>query len=1101
MESEIDVNAELNYATFQLSPVLNRYEAVICSKGITEKLASGSLDQLQLHLQEAERFRSSLSSEVFKLQPGKILKGSSWFTKSTLALFLRIVNSPEALNSVSATVNEIFQLEETHLALSSKVLADHSSSGVTGVFLKEEGSTEQMKIETVTSDATKNELLRALDLRLMALKEEMIASFNQVASSNFSTKQISDLVAFSEHFGAVDLRNSLEKYLSIISNGPIAEPSVEPLMVSHDSNEMSEKMSEPWSGTTNPASNGVSPAKLAQVERQSSSESEESSEVSDEDQIVAERSRPAIRSASPRRSASPMRRVQIGRSGSRRSTTLTIKSLNYFPSRERNSLNRGADESNSGDEESDQPLKKPDTAARMMSVQDAINLFESKQKDKNIMDTEKKRGSGDVSSTTNKSVLRRWSAGTHNYVTHQSQEITSDTPPQSTPTILVPEIEEKKLVEVKDTSNVLACSFATPEVGASQANTLGGMLSEVESMASLTSSSLSNPMELMKPQLEEISSQATVSAERNCQKESEINQRLIKNLENKPGKAKSTKAGSNGLEDTSNELKGVSNSRHKKKMNEKLPADNAEKRTAKKSQFMVLQGALEQSKEETVSKIGAVKGKHISPVHSQRPRRNSAPPILPKEVLKPTVSKKVSPRSTAPATHNALSSGPLPKTSGTQITRSSPKMVLSDILPSRQKVQSASSYTKPSPNTWRPLEQQKAKKGTITDSKPAIKGQEEKKLKAATKNNRSVKTKATPALGDDFGFTAKPTYSKVTQKSSVVPPESKPFLRKGTRIGSGVVPVLAKTKVSQANVSPEESRDLIRNADKESSPTESISKEVEVCDAQPVSQGDSNLETSIDNGLNIDKKESMDQSLAAPNSFISNSLELPTVEFQPDEDMGISSAAWVEVENEEALTWCEKNLLNNAVSPVLVPMLSSSPCIDHSLSQVLQTDSNEPEIIEWGNAENPPALIYQKDAPKGLKRLLKFARKNKGEASVTGWSSPSVFSEGEDDLEESKGANRYSDSLLRKSALQAKVYSHQKTMLSESFDCGNSSKRTPEYHRVNDILSGQSNNSILKLEKLREGHASVAATSTKGSRSFFSLSTFRSSKSNDTKPQ
>lgn len=52
----------------------------------------------------------------------------------------------------------------------------------------------------------RNELLRALDLRLTALKEEILVLLNQAVGSNLSTGEISDLSAFVQRFGTSEFR-------------------------------------------------------------------------------------------------------------------------------------------------------------------------------------------------------------------------------------------------------------------------------------------------------------------------------------------------------------------------------------------------------------------------------------------------------------------------------------------------------------------------------------------------------------------------------------------------------------------------------------------------------------------------------------------------------------------------------------------------------------------------------------------------------------------------------------------------------------------------------------------------------------------------------
>ncbi|XP_008793394.2 COP1-interacting protein 7-like isoform X1 [Phoenix dactylifera] len=1098
MEGEITANTVLDYAVFRISSNQNRYEALVCSKGNTEKLASGPLDQLALHLPEAKGCQSKSSSQSFQLQPVESLKGSSWFTKSTLGRFLHIVNLPEMLKSVNAIENEMSQLEDTRRFHLSLYVKDHPGSQTADGCLDEVGLTQKINVETMSSDATKNELLRAINLRFTVLREELAASFDRAAGTTLSIKQISDLEAFARHFQAVDLRNSLLKYLAIIPKDQLSEPTVEQTTHSEDTTNNCEDITgaicQPSQqiDITKPFSDGASPAKIAQAERQGSTESEESSDSSDEDRTCVERSRPLIRSASPRRSASPMRRIQIGRSGSRRSTALTIKSLSYFPVRERIPFNRDADRNNSEDE-SDQPQRKSDNTVGRISVQDAINLFESRQKDQNL--DIQRRASG-VSISTNKSVLRRWSAGMGNSFNHSSQQSATNTGSQNTSIDLATEAEEKKLTEVKVESNF--SESLNPDE-----NPQDREPSEVVKMASPPKN---NPSDLVKSQPEEISDRAAASAEWNQHKEAELNQMLMKMMESKPGRYQETTTCTVGYQDVACEQRGGLCSQYKEKRDEKRRAENAGKSAAREGQFKVMQETLEQSKAVMASKAGGIIGKHDSS-NSQRPRRNlsSSPVLVKKEVSKPAGPRKASPKSSPlPTSRNSRSSGSSLKANASQPTKTSPRMIPSNTTPNRRKPQSTPLQTQPSPKTERLV--QKGRKGSPADAKPIMKSQEEKK-KAMTKTTKVAKARSPAATGDvSHCISAKPSfYNKVTKKSSVVPLESKPFLRKGTGIGPGTGSATIKTKVSLSDDSAKNSGNLTQTEEKESAPLtdESTTRVLELDLAQPANDVDASLENSLDSDLILEKTENSKQILAVLDNGFQSPVEPPAPEIEPDEDMGISSAAWVEVEHQEVSAKWDNDMSEISASPGLAPVTSSSPRVHHSLSQMLQADSSEPEIIEWGNAENPPAFVYQKDAPKGLKRLLKFARKSK-EANATGWASPSVFSEGEDDPEEPKAANKKNlDSLSRKAGL-GKGYGQLKTMLGESLDGGNSSRRTADFLGMHDILSAQSSArsfTSLRSDKSREGHVPVTATSTKASRSFFSLSTFRSSKSSETKPR
>ncbi|XP_042378741.1 uncharacterized protein LOC121971503 isoform X2 [Zingiber officinale] len=1077
MEGEIGADSILDYALFNISSKENRYEVLICKEGKFENLACGPLDQLAVHLAQVKQCQSNPSRNNFKLELANTFEISSWFTKSTLASFLGIVSSPDVVRTTTAVANEMSQLEDTrrfHLSIYDKQNPDHAGDATAGSHFEGVGLTNT-KVEAGASDATKNELLRAIELRIVVLKEELVASFSQAAGATLSVKQLSDLAKFSQHFQVRDLRDPLSKYLSLISEDQLAESSVKEECSDGSKNNpediiegiytLSAAIGKPKSSTE-----GISPAKIAQAERKSSTESDNSSESTDEDQTFNERSRPVVRSATPRRAASPMRRVQIGRSGSHRSTALTIKSLSYFSTREKIPTSKDTDENNSGDEQTDQPVKKSDKTVRRMSVQEAISLFENKQKDNNL-DGQKRRASGDNSLINNKTVLRKWNSGLTDSLNHY-QENASDPLSQSSCSLHVE--EDNKMTPAKTESCIspgnLNTASETAQIAASP---------EVEIVAI----SKDGPVDSLSSETGKIDDGDTASAEWSKQKEAELNQMLTK-MERKLGNYSNPNTGSGGSLSISNKQRGGFYSQYKAKRDEKLRADNGNKHPVMEKKLRVLQETLKPSKAEPAFKSGVTAKRLDNLVRSQRPQRNSPPPVLQKtEVSKSVVSKKASVKpSSLPITRASWSSGSLPKRSGAQPVKISSK-VSCDTTPSRPRSQPVRP-TPPSPKIEKPLHQPRDKPEAKAEVKRIARGQGEKKQKTPVNTNITVKNKNPTASPDESASSvAKPSfYDKVTKKGSVVPLEVKPA-RKFSGTGHVADRGLTKSRIIESDASSKRSDNSIQVEEKEQTP-ETMNKVLEADLAEQANDVHANLVTSLDNCLNLEKTETVDQSLADVDNANHNSIEPLVAEIQPDEDISISSVAWVELER-DVPTACDTGLSNASISNVLEPPLISSPRVRHSLSQMLQADSNEPDAIEWGNAENPPALIYHRDAPKGLKRLLKFAHKSKGEANVTGWASPSINSEGEDDVEDPKSAYKNNFDMSRRTSLHEKSYSQLKAMVNESLHDHNSNKRAGagDYLGVHDVLPGSS-----------------AATSTKA-RSFFSLSTFRSSKSNETKPR
>ncbi|KAL7107457.1 hypothetical protein ACP275_06G056200 [Erythranthe tilingii] len=1076
METTIDAHALLDHVELHIIPSQNRYDACVCSGNKIEKVTSGLLEHLLLHSAEIKALHSKGSSAKYKLSRPENSHDIKWFTKSTLIRFLRIIGSANLLDVTSSLKNEISQLEEArkfHLSLYAKGREYQLQSGESdGIFTDGTGSTTRAE----GSDASKNELLRAMELRLATLTEELITAFDQAAGSRYSMEEMSDVGKLSKHFGSGDLSDSLRKYIELRQGAQAVEESSRTQLENDKvrSKEGNNHASNSLFSDTQ-VKYGVSPAKVAQVERQNSSD--ESSFSSEEEPPSEERSRTLVRSASPRRSASPMRRVQIGRSGSRRSTAITIKSLNYFPGRERSSFPKDPAE-NDGDEEGlEHAPRKPENNVRRMSVQDAISLFENKQKDQTV-DIQKARSLLTASIGASKSVLRRWSSG-------MGEEDSSQSPRDTSAVDEVTKIQNNVETEIP---------YSSPEPEAECPTEPRGSDIKLDLHENGARSPVIMQEETLPTESTDINDKLIASSEWSRQKEAELNELLMKMMETKPVKSRTVVSASNKRQSLPSENRGGFYDDYKEKRDEKLRGEAAKKRPEKDKQFRAAQQILDVKKSQLMTSANAIDaGKKQNVKKLQKPQKIvSSQPANPKiESPKPAIVKKASPKaSSLPATRKSWPSMPSPRATGASPAKTTAptSSTGANAMPTRRRSQPTTPVSHPSSTIDKSQTRVKSVKSNQSDSKKTS-ATETKQQHSVTKPKKTAKSKVQTSPEDLASSTKPSLYNKVTKKSSVVPLESKPFLRKGSGTTSGVNPAVKK-KTSSPQEPLKLSEDLTM-ADENATVSNSY-------DILIIEHEEKEIEElKIDAGT-----ESVVPTSRSPHKYEDNgdlnegNLGNPTIddvidkavepEFKgeeaEEEEPTISPTAWVEIEEHENHTvlsgdrGCE---VTGSQASYVTPVGVSSPRVRHSLSQMLLQEISEHDA-DWGNAENPPPTVFQKDAPKGLKRLLNFARKSKPEANASGWSSPTVFSEGEDDADESKFANkRGAENLLRKSTLH-------------SMNNGNQKNSTIYEH------PGQTNISRLHAQSLsqqiQDGHVSASVTTTKATRSFFSLSAFKGSK-------
>ncbi|URE16956.1 FAR1 DNA-binding domain [Musa troglodytarum] len=142
------------------------------------------------HLKVAEE-QSAEAVDSIKLNVDRRTKDGTWFKKGTVERFVQFVSEPEVLEFVNTFNAEVSQLEGAK-----KIYLQGAGVPVSGS-MGENGTTTEASV-----DITKNKLLSAIDVRLVAVKQDLAQACCRASSAGFTPKNVLELLHFADYFGA-----------------------------------------------------------------------------------------------------------------------------------------------------------------------------------------------------------------------------------------------------------------------------------------------------------------------------------------------------------------------------------------------------------------------------------------------------------------------------------------------------------------------------------------------------------------------------------------------------------------------------------------------------------------------------------------------------------------------------------------------------------------------------------------------------------------------------------------------------------------------------------------------------------------------------------
>ncbi|KAG6780583.1 hypothetical protein POTOM_013449 [Populus tomentosa] len=392
----------LDYAVLELSPNLTRCDLFVSSNGNTEKLASGSVKPFISHLKFAEE-QASQAVRSIKLEFDRCRNAETWCSKGTLERFVRFVTTPEVLEMVNTFDAEMSQLEAAR-----KIYSQGSRDQLSGALGGDGTGT------TAGADATKKELLRAIDVRLAAVREDLATAYARASATGFDLDTVRDLQHFADRFGARRLKlfsnlSALCWNIGIPSSGPHSEACTKFMLLC----QRRPDLINPWK-----------PSVEDQVVR-SSWGSDMSIDDPIEDESGSYMNRPhqnpfqnKHQQQQAGKEIQQLDKTQTQHPVQSKPTTCQQPDSSVATQQQTFQNEKKEEEKKKEEAENESSTSQPSQPSRRLSVQDRINLFENKQKESSGgkpvavgKSAELRRLSSDVSSASaiEKAVLKRWS--------------------------------------------------------------------------------------------------------------------------------------------------------------------------------------------------------------------------------------------------------------------------------------------------------------------------------------------------------------------------------------------------------------------------------------------------------------------------------------------------------------------------------------------------------------------------------------------------------------------------------------------------------------------------------------------------------------------